>query len=1076
MSSCTTKDKFCDVFQKYKKLNSKVRSLPKSDLCSNLSRKCKLMSIPENGLPFINISIGKMNFKCLVDTGATANFISRDSIEKIKKTRGLRIYKINKQARCANGSLVKINKGLEVFVKISNLNWKLKFLIVSKLPVSIILGNDSLIQMQAFLNFSSKNISFPFSNELIPIELMSFNETIQSNYIVDQPINLKKSDEEKLQHLYEKYSDVLTEKIGHAKNYQMSIQLKDKIPLRKSPYPLSPPKAAEMQNYLEVLLKQGVIEKCISPYASPAFIVKKKDKSPRLVVDYRQVNQHIVFDPYPSPRIEEIFQCLNGSRIFSSIDLTSAFFQVPLSEESKNITSFVVPLGQFRFTHAPQGLSVSPQLLNRIIVDIFGDLKYKFCLPYLDDLLIHSATLEEHFMHLEEVLSRLRKAGLTANPKKSIFCRTRLKFLGHVVSEAGLQLDPDKVRAINEMSPPRNIKQLRSFIGLASYFNKFIQNFAEICTPLNNLKKKGVRFKFGEEEIESFNKIKEKLMNTPILRYPDFNKEFLLRCDSSDVALGATLMQCHDDQWLPVAYASRKLTETEQRYIIYERECLALVWSVQKFKDYLMPKRFRVETDNAALSWLMKTPRSLGKTARWILTLSHFDFDIVHIGGAMNNIADCLSRLYTEENNDNEENPINSQQESLNILTEVPEAFQSLKRLQDADPFCQGIAQRINAGHDVENFDIRNGIIVKLVGKFHHRRIYVPENMRKMILYYHHDMILSAHNGVTKTYRQIAKRYYWPKLYQDVLQYVRSCQLCQQNKPSQAQKGAPMASVAPRKVWEAVHVDYLGPMSISSNRNRYCLVLIDSYSKWVEIIPTTRCTSSVTVKKLEEIWHRYGPPLRVVTDNAKNFTSRDFKDMCVRWGCKHTTTSPYNPKANNAERVNKVIVSSLAILIKQYSEKHKIWDNFVKSVCFSYNNSVCETTNVTPASLFLKRELSLPLDNLWNVNEIISSVKVPSKEKVQRFIQDSLERRRHYYNLRRPDNHPFQVGSLVLQKLIRVSVPGVTSKKFLPRWSSARRIVRFTSPVSCIVRDDETGKTFRAHIDNLKIFHPRRNN
>lgn len=756
-------------------------------------------------------------------------------------------------------------------------------------------------------------MKFNFDNFMaLPFENLTASTHLNFNFIAERSLALKPDQQSKLNKLLDSYQDVLTDKIGHVKRYTYSIQLKDRIPVRKNPFPLNPIKAQEMDEHIKLLLQEGVIERCISPYAAPAFLIKKKDGSNRLCIDYRHLNQHIIFDSFPTPRIEEMFQNLNESTVFSIIDLKSAFYQIQLTQESKAITAFVVPHGQFQFKYVPFGLAVSCQALNRIITDVFGDLRYKFLLPYFDDLLIHSKSYEEHLSHIDEVLKRLRYAGFTANPHKSKFAMASVKFLGHIISKNGLQADPEKTAAVRNIPIPKKLKELRSFIGMVSFFRKFVPKLAQILTPLQNLKKKGVKFKMSQKEINAFEEAKKALISPPILKFPSFEKQFIVRTDASDTAIAAVLLQEHDDGIHPISYASKKLNETELRYSsTYEKEAKAIIWALDKFRDYLLGQKFILQTDNAALTFLYNHPKQLGKIGRWILKLSEFDFEIQHINGTTNNIADALSRLYNLEVHQPDH-----RHETVNTLTEIPASFVNIRRHQKQDPFSRGVVQNIKAGQDVEHFDIKDGVLRRRVGKNNLPRVYIPENIRDMIMYYFHDVDISAHGGITKTYRNISRRFWWPNIFTDVKEYVRSCKICQQHKPINYQPGAPMSSTIPDHTWSHVYIDHIGPLSLSKNKKRYCLVVLDGFSKWLEIVSLSRATAELTKRALEKIWSRFGPPTYLISDNARCFVGNVMRHSTMKWGIKHVKTSPYQPSSNPAERAIKNINAGLATLLR----------------------------------------------------------------------------------------------------------------------------------------------------------------
>ena len=304
------------------------------------------------------------------------------------------------------------------------------------------------------------------------------------------------------------------------------------------------------------------------------------------------------------------------------MDLNQAFHQIPLSEESKRLTAFAVPFNLYQFTRVPFGISQGSSVCSRLLEKIFHDIKFKFVYHYLDDIVIYSESMDQHLHHLREVLSRLKKAGLTVNPSKVNFAVKQFSFLGHIVSADGkVSIDPERTRAIREFLPPRDTKGIARFLGMINYFHKYIPHLADIAAPLNALRKKGAKFEWTPQHQSAFEKLKESIISPPVLQLADFTKPFVVQTDSSSVALGAVIYQEVDNSRLPISYSSRTLTDQEKKFSAYELECLAVVVAFEKFKPFLEHKEFLLETDNQALSWLLNHPKQLGRIGRWVLRL-----------------------------------------------------------------------------------------------------------------------------------------------------------------------------------------------------------------------------------------------------------------------------------------------------------------------------------------------------------------------------------------------------------------------------------------------------------------------
>ena len=952
-----------------------------------------------------------------------------------------------------------------LWLKIGPFRWRVNFIVAEGLDIDVILGNDVLRSCGMLLDLSYGYLRFTFSSKYSIPFLESKSKPICKSISVtgEQPFVMSSKDKASLNNLLREFKDVVNDSIGRATKYAYKINVKDDLPVRRPPYPLTPPKAAEMKGHIQKLLSEGIIEPSKSPYGAPAFLISKSNGEKRLCVDYRHLNKKIVYDSFPSPSLEHAFQVLNGAQVFSTIDLNSAFYQVPLTKESKGLTTFLVPHGAFQFKYTPFGLCVSPQALNRIIFDLFSDLTYKFVYPYLDDLLVYSESLESHLEHLREVFSRLRSVGFTANPEKMSLCKSRVKFLGHILTSEGILTNPDKVSAIKDLPAPKTLKQLRSFLGMVGFFSRFIPDFAVTAAPLNQLRKKGVRFRMGRTELDAFDALRSKLCSPPLLIYPDFSKNFVLQTDASDVAIGAVLLQEVDGNLRPVQYASRKLNPAEKNYPIYERECLAAVWAVERFAPYLEIRPFVLQTDNAALSWMVEHPKQLGRIGRWVLRLSRFKFTVQHIRGTLNPVADCLSRLFV----------ITSEpQATVNLLHHIPESFKTISAHQKEDPETSLILDHLHAGQDAVGYTVQRGLLMKAVGRQKKKKVVVPSAVRNMLLFYHHDLDSAGHRGITKTFRSLAKSFWWRNMYADTVHYVRSCELCQRSKAMNTSPAGLLCSEPPSRPWERVYVDFVGPMTRSSRGNQYVLSVIDGFSKWAELLPTRQATAEVVCTRLtEQLWSRYGPPATIVTDNARCFTSERFRHMCLAWGIHHVTTTPYRPQANLAERLNRDLKSHLSILVNQLGRTHRDWDRYLGYVAMSHNSSRHEAIDATPSEVFLGRRTPSALENRWDLHHVSGTERTPAVEDVQRALKAAHRKMARLYNPKRR-NVIFEVGQLVVQKLHHLPRPGETEvNKLKWRYSEPRRVLQILSPVNLLLQEIEHPEvTHRVHVDQVKLF------
>ena len=452
---------------------------------------------------------------------------------------------------------------------------------------------------------------------------------------------------QKLLKRYENIFDWDNNTIGYTNVIKHKITIKeDTMPISHRPYRMSPIETEHLQKELDKYCKLGVIAPSNSPWAAPVILVKKKNGEYRMVIDYRKLNAVTKKDAYPLPRIDDLLDTLGKAKVFSALDMRAGFHQVPLEEDSKELTAFTTKFGTYHYNTLPMGLVNSPATFQRLIDLCFRPLINKCLVAYIDDLNVYSLNHQDHLQHLEQVFQCIQIANLKLNPEKCFFFKDHLKFLGYIVTKEGLQTDPSKIQKIVEYPQPRTIKQVRGFLGIASYYRRFIKNFAAIARPLHDQTKTTKKIPWTSLTTESFETLKKLLTTAPILSRPDFNKPFILVTDASKLGLGAILTQLDENgHEHPIVYASRGLKSTESNYAPTKLECLAVIWAVKLFRPYLLGKKFTVLTDHSALNGLLKTPNPTGIIARWITILSEYEFEVKYRPGRVNESADFLSRL-----------------------------------------------------------------------------------------------------------------------------------------------------------------------------------------------------------------------------------------------------------------------------------------------------------------------------------------------------------------------------------------------------------------------------------------------
>ncbi|UYV66872.1 K02A2.6-like, partial [Cordylochernes scorpioides] len=530
-------------------------------------------------------------------------------------------------------------------------------------------------------------------------------------------------------------------------NVKHRINTGDHLPTKQRPYRVAPRERQIIQDEVNKMEKLDIIQPSESPWASPVVLIRKKDGSWRFCVDYRRLNKITKKDVYPLPRIDDTLDCLRGARFYSSMDLQSGYWQIDVEESDREKTAFITPDGLYEFKVMPFGLCNAPATFERMIDNLLKGLKWAICLCYLDDIIVFSDGFEEHLRRLELVLNCLKKAGLCLNSKKCKFGAKTITVLGHEVSENGIRPDQEKIRAVRDFATPRSLKEVRSFLGLSSYYRPFIPNYAHVAQPLNDLLKKDSAFNWNQEEQNAFEALKSALISEPALGHFDYSSPTEIHTDASNYGIGAVLVQIQKGKEKAIAYASRTLNKAEKNYSTTERECLAIIWAINKFRPYVFGQPFTIVTDHHSLCWLTNLKDPCGRLARWALRLQEFDVTVVYKSGRKHQDADCLSRSPLEYSEDMEE-------DIPSIVT-----LQNFSENQMNDQALRKIADQLQS--------TPNNSFVKIDNTLYRKKydpmgkpwlLVVPRHLRQELLKNLHDSPTAGHLRFTKTYDRIRKK------------------------------------------------------------------------------------------------------------------------------------------------------------------------------------------------------------------------------------------------------------------------------------------------------------------------------
>lgn len=776
---------------------------------------------------------------------------------------------------------------------------------------------------------------------------------------------------------------------------QMQITLVDNIPVHRPPRRLAPQERAAVSDQIDEWIRDGIVRPSRSNYASPVVVVKKKDNSNRLCVDFRELNRKVVKDRYPLPVIEDVLSNFHSSRVFSTLDLKNGFFHVDIHPESITYTSFVTPDGQYEFLKAPFGLCNSPAVFQRYVNTTLNELIREKCVHvYMDDLIIASETEEENIQSLQKVLKVTADAGMIIRFEKCQFVKRNVLFLGHILENGCVRPSDEKTAAIKNYPQPQTLKQVKAFLGLASYFRKFVPNFALIARPLSELTKDNVPFIFGEAQKTSFSTLKDILCTEPILKVFDPSCESELHTDASKNGYGACLMQLHDGKWFPVFYLSKRTTSSEQNYSSYELEILAIIYALRKLRVYLLGLEFRIITDCNAFNLTMRKRDINPRVARWALQLEEFNCIVVHRSGSAMRHVDALSRYPS----------VYAMQDDL---------LETIKNCQMNDPECSVIRACIEAKGTYKDYDVRREILYRVIEGTH--LLVVPKPMQKQLIRTTHNR---GHLSAGRVEAEIRKDYSIPKLSEKCARVVAQCVTCiLSSRKSGKQEGLYNPIEKGNVPLDTYHIDHLGPLPSTAKNYKYIMVIIDAFTKYVWLYPVRDTSSANVLKRLEFQQECFGSPRRIVTDRGTAFTSLDFRAYCEKERIDHELITTGVPRGNGqVERVNGIIIPALTKLSILDPLK---WFQHTKYLQRFLNSTITRSTKKSPFELMfgvaMRNPEDLPLASAVEeaIQEQFEEDRLETRLSAKEAIDRIQEENRRTFNRNRKPAKKYAVGDLV---------------------------------------------------------------
>ena len=935
-------------------------------------------------------SLGNTAVRVLIDSGATLNFVSRSHLRQHNGQLQHRLSTGPKtRVRQADGTRTTSSTYLRTELKIEDYSTKISALSTDLGSWDLILGRQWLDEVNPDIDWTTNtvrdrntgNILFQGEDYVPPAEvnLVSaqdfarqlrktgtsdvFLATLKAapgDLPVDDDADVYSPDlKRRIKAVFDRYDDITKEPSGlpPARAWDFGIELEDDatIPQQRT-YRMSPAELEEVKRQLQDLLERGWIQPSSSPYGAPILFARKKGGALRMCVDYRQLNAVTKKNRTPLPRIDELLDSLHGATVFSSLDLFKGYHQLRVKEEDVHKTAFRTHYGLFEFKVMCFGLTNAPAQFQTMMNKILSPYLGRFCVVYLDDILIYSRTPEEHEQHVDKVLQLLRQHKLHVQVSKCFLARKRVEFLGHIVEGGQIRMDPRKVKAVQDWPTPSSPRDVRGFLGLAGYYRKFIHRFAGRAAPLFDLTKHDVDFKWTTGHQAAFDDIKAAMAEEPVLIIPDTSpkSKYTLYTDASGFALGAVLLQDQGNGLQPVAYHARKMNKHECNYPVHEQELLGVVDALRTFRCYLDGcAEFTVITDHHSLKYFFSQRELSRRQVRWLQIIAPFQraMNIVYKKGAMNH-ADALSRRPDLKDalqrlkllDDYEMNEEELEDEAFN--------FNLQASLIDNTALLSDIKKCYRRDKMYSKGSLPTWITKQPDGLFmaYGTRICIPDvkELKKTIMSEFHDAPTCGHSGVNKMQRRMSLHFWWPRMSREIRSYVNACPTCQLNKPVNHKPYGPLQPHdAPTRPWQVVSLDLITDLPSCEGMDAV-VVFCDLLTKMSIFEPTTKTVTAEELAKLfqRQVFRRHGIPEKLVSDRDPRFMSEFWQQLFRRLGTKLNISTAYHPQTDGqTERTNRTLEQIIRCYVNPL---HNDWLEYLYLAEFAFNSQVSASTSMTP--------------------------------------------------------------------------------------------------------------------------------
>ena len=793
----------------------------------------------------------------------------------------------------------------------------------------------------------------------------------------------------------------------------------------------------------------------------------------RMCIDYRKLNKATRKDHFPLPFIDQMLERLAKHSHFCYLDGYSGFFQIPIHPDDQEKTTFTCPYGTFAYRRMPFGLCNAPATFQRCMMAIFADFLDGIMEVFMDDFSVCGESFDGCLSNLELVLKRCVNVNLVLNWEKCHFMVRQGIVLGHIVSNRGIEVDKAKIEIIKNLQPPKTVREIRSFLGHAGFYRRFIKDFSKITKPLTELLMKEAEFIFDDKCLNAFETLKEALISTPIMQPPDWNLPFEIMCDASDYAVGAVLGQRKEKKLHAIYYASRTLDPAQMNYATTEKELLAVVFALDKFRSYLVGAKIIIYTDHAAIRYLLSKKDAKPRLLRWILLLQEFDLEIKDKRGTENVVADHLSRLdgiQTESVPINEDFPYerliakleiaptdNLDQHNEPLTTAVVKAICTNTTLPWYADFVNYLAvgvlppdltyqQRKKFFHDLKHYFWDEPLLFKRGADGIYRRC-VPNDEINDVISHCHSAPYGGHASTSKTCAKILQAgFFWPTLWKDVHVAIMNCDRCQRTGNISRRDEMPQKGILEVEIFDVWGIDFMGPFPASFG-NKYILVAVDYVSKWIEAIAAPTNDTRVVLKLFKHvIFPRFGVPRLVISDGGSHFISRIFEKLLSKYGVKHRIATPYHPQTSGQVEVSNREIKQ--ILEKTVATSRKDWSSKLNDALWAYRTAFKTPIGTTPFKLVYGKSCHLPVElehkAYWAIKTLNLNYKSAGEKRVldihelEELRLDAYENAKIYkertkkWHDKRISRKEFKEGDIVLLFNSRLKLfPG----KLRSRWS-----------------------------------------